>query len=547
MFEGLRHRIATAAARLVGPDGKTVEAATLAEEIGGPTVTGVRPVIADHPAAGISPGRLAALLRDAEMGDATAYLELAEDIEERDPHLRAVLATRKLAVSQLPMTVVAASDDTADQRAADLVREWQDASDIEEDIFDLMDGLGKGFGASELVWDTTGHHGAGVGRWWPTLSHREARYFQFDVDDGTTLRLRDGSAKGDDLAPWKWVIHRPKTKSGFPIRGGLARAAAWPYLFKNYALKDWVIFLEVYGHPLRLGKYGPDATAADKAVLLRAVRDLGVDAAAIIPQSMMIEFVTAAGKADAAVFREMAEYMDQQISKLVLGQTATTDAINGGHAVGKTHQTVREDIERADGRQVAATLNRQLVPALVSFNLGPRRVYPKIIIGRPDEEDIDGIVDRFTKLAPFGLTVGASVMRDKIGLPDPGKDEEVLRAPAAPPSEPPPSGGKDRTPKDQTTTAAAGGAQVGSDPRPVDDLIDAALDDWQPSAKALVDPVLAAVAAANTAEELQAALAEIAGTTPDALVEALAQAGFVARAAARAGYGDDDSGGDQDV
>ena len=33
------------------------------------------------------------------------------------------------------------------------------------------------------------------------------------------------------------------------------------YLLKNYHLKDWVSFAEIYGLPLRLGKYAPGAVS----------------------------------------------------------------------------------------------------------------------------------------------------------------------------------------------------------------------------------------------------------------------------------------------
>ena len=32
------------------------------------------------------------------------------------------------------------------------------------------------------------------------------------------------------------------------------QVCAWMYLFKNYAVKGWVGFTEVYGMPLRVGK-----------------------------------------------------------------------------------------------------------------------------------------------------------------------------------------------------------------------------------------------------------------------------------------------------
>jgi phage gp29-like protein len=42
------------------------------------------------------------------------------------------------------------------------------------------------------------------------------------------------------------------------------------YLFKNYAVKDWVAFAEVFGMPLRIGKYEPGATKADREALIQA-------------------------------------------------------------------------------------------------------------------------------------------------------------------------------------------------------------------------------------------------------------------------------------
>jgi hypothetical protein len=84
--------------------------AALTREIATPSITGVRQVLSGHPAAGITSGSLASILRAAEDGDPTSYLELAEDIEERDLHYQGVLGTRKRAVSQLEITVEAAAD-----------------------------------------------------------------------------------------------------------------------------------------------------------------------------------------------------------------------------------------------------------------------------------------------------------------------------------------------------------------------------------------------------------------------------------------------------
>ncbi|WP_250636879.1 phage portal protein family protein [Pseudomonas aeruginosa] len=77
-------------------------------------------------------------------------------------------------------------------------------------------------------------------------------------------------------------------------RSGLFRVLAWPYLFRHYATSDLAEMLEIYGLPIRLGKYPPGTADEEKATLLRAVTGLGHAAAGIIPETMAIDFQQAA-------------------------------------------------------------------------------------------------------------------------------------------------------------------------------------------------------------------------------------------------------------
>lgn len=415
---------------LVGPDGRPLRKEVLRTEQAGPTTTGVRQIWSEHPAAGLTPGRLAAILRAAEDGDPSSYLALAEDMEERDLHYLGVMGTRKRQVSQLQITVDAASDAAEDVAAADLVRDWIERDTLQDELVDVLDAVGKGYSVVEIIWDTS------EGQWIPErLEWRDPRWFRFDRTDGQKLRLLGEHGEELELTPYKYLLHVHKAKSGLPVRGGLARAAAWCYLFKNYDVKDWVIFAEAYGQPLRVGKYGADASDTDKATLLRAVREIGADRAAIIPDSMLVEFIeakTAGTSID--LYERLANFCDTQISKAVLGQTTTTDAISGGHAVSKEHNEVREDIERADAKQLAATLNRDLVRPLVAFNMGAKAQYPRIRIGRPESIELKDMLSALSILVPMGLKVGMSTVRDRLGIPDPDEDEELLMPPAAAPA-----------------------------------------------------------------------------------------------------------------
>mgnify|MGYP001760071865 FL=1 len=126
------------------------------------------------------------------------------------------------------------------------------------------------------------------------------------------------------------------------------------------------------------------------------------------------------------MYERRADWYDRQVSKLVLGQTTTTDAVSGGHAVAKEHRLVQEDIERSDALDGSDTLNQQLIPNMVAFNFGPQDHYPTIAIGRPDEVPLKDFAEAFDKFAEHGLELDESYVRERLGAPAPKKDAKVI-------------------------------------------------------------------------------------------------------------------------
>lgn len=535
---------------LVDHLGRPVSTQLLREEVSGATVTGVRSILSGHPEIGLDPVRLASILRAAEHGDATRYLELAEAMEEKDLHYLSVLGTRKRAVAQLPITVEAADDSAEAEADAELVRTWLKRDTIEDELGDVLDAIGKAYSASEIIWDMSER------QWWPKrLIHRNPNWFQFDRIDGETLRLRDGSADGADLEPFKYVIHLHKAKSGLPLRGGLARAVAWAYLFKNYSLKDWVAFAEIYGIPFRLGRYDTGATTDDRRALLRALASIGSDAAGIIPKTTDIEFVEGKQAAsDGALFKNLNEYLDRQISKAVLGQTATTDAEAGGlgGSQGNVHNDVRGDIERADAKLLAATLNIQLVQPLVMLNNGPRKAYPRLVIGREEAVDLTATIDAMDKLVRLGLRIPAGHARKLIRAPEPKGDEELLAAPEKTAQDAPPAPGGAPTGPADPQKGPAGllsplkrrsdgevtlhSADAMADPDAIDEFVGQQLGGWEPLMTPMVAPIAEMLGEARDLEDARDRLLGALETMDGAsLAGLLARAGFNARVAGAAG------------
>lgn len=417
--------------------GRPLRREKLKQEIAAPTVGGVRSPISGYPGDGLDPVRLANILKAADQGDPIQYLELAETIEERDLHYLGVIGTRKRSVSQIGMTVKAASDDAQDVQIADMIRDWLDRDELADELFHIMDAIGKGYSFTEILWDSS------EGQWLPKeLKRRDQRHFGFMDHDLETPVLVNEFGQKVPLEPFHFIFGQISAKSGLPVRGGLARPAAWAWMFKAFTLRDWAIFVQNFGQPLRIGKWHQGATEDDKRELFRAVASIAGDCAAIIPNSMEVDFVESKNVGPSSdLYEKRADWWDRQVSKAVLGQTATTDAIAGGHAVGKEHRQVQEDIETADAKALAAILNRDLIRPWVQLEYGPRKKYPRLVIAREEPEDLKSLSDALGTLVPLGLRVQMSEVRDRMGFAEPDAGAEVLGAPkpADPPQSPPPA------------------------------------------------------------------------------------------------------------
>lgn len=401
---------------------KAEDAVTLTTEIAAPRVGSLRSPMSGYQADGLTPVRLGAILREADAGHPIRMLELFETVEERDAHYIGVLGTRRRSVSQIPISVEAASEDPQDEARAQMVRDWLRRDELTDEVFNILDCIGKGYSFTEILWDTS------EGQWMPAqLIRRDPRWFRFDRITLERPMLITGGLQEEPLPFAKFIYASIPAKSGLTLRSGLTRVAAWGWMFKAFTQRDWALFAQSYGQPVRIGKYEPHALEADKEVLWRAVAGIAGDCAAIIPSSMQIEFVEA-GNIGAAhtLYKERCDWIDQQISKAVLGQTSTTDALVGGLGSGKEHRAVQKDIETADARSLAAILNRDLIRPWMQLNFGPLPRYPRLKIEQPEAEDLKAMTESLSPLIDRGLPVETAVMLSRFRLPEPRPGAKLL-------------------------------------------------------------------------------------------------------------------------
>ena len=479
----------------------------------------------EHPASGLTPSKAATLLRAAEMGDLIDQCELAEDMEEKDSHLQSELGKRRNAILTMDWQITPPPNaSAAEQRDAQMIEEiLRDATWLDDCIFDATDAILKGFSCQEIEWEQGLVGGLKLIR---NVHWRDPAWFMTPQHERNTLRLRDGTADGVELAKFGWITHIAKAKTGYLSRIGLVRTLVWPFIYRNYSARDFAEFLEIYGLPLRLGKYPEGATNNEKNTLLRAVMSIGHNAGGIIPRGMEIEFEKAA-EGNATEFMAMIDWAEKSMSKAILGGTLTSqsDGKTSTNALGNVHNEVRQELRDADLKRLAATLTRDLVYPLYALNcksFNDARRIPRFEFDTAESEDINSFGEGLGRLVDIGFQIPLQWAQDKMQIPLAAEGEAVLSRGTmqTEPAEPPKS----------AVLSAGAPLTINALHRDPDDLI----DELEPTAEeyeSVIDPMLKPIVDAIRTggyEYAQTRLAELyQDLDDDALEQMLTRALFV--------------------
>ena len=392
-------------------------------------VTSIRDRYSNYPSEGLTPQKLAEIFKAADQGDIKRQSELFEEMLSKDLHLSNCFQIRKKSVlgSNATWEVIAASDDKKDKEIAEFVEtQLENIANFEDYLEDLLEAVGKGFRIQEINWEID--QGQAIIK---KLKSIENKRFTF-YDSTLPKLITEKAPNGKELPAYKFIYHKPSVKTGSQLKSGILKICAWMYLFKNYNIKDWVSFTEVYGMPLRLGKYAPGASENDKKSLIQAIRSLGSDAAGIISKDTEIEFIETISNAKGDIFEKLANFCNREMSKGILGQTLTTDTTGGTgtYSAAKVHEMVRQDLREADADSLASTIQSQLIEPLVGFNFGwdvVRESAPSFKVNVYKSEDLEQLATVYDKLVRMGFKgISEDHIHKKFGIPKPKEGEKVV-------------------------------------------------------------------------------------------------------------------------
>jgi len=395
-----------------------------------------------YPSKGLTPQRLAAIFEEADQGDVYRQAELFEDFEEKDAHLYAEFQKRKNAVLSFDYEIQPYSDSAEDKKIAEFLNDViYSIPKFEEALLDLLDAIPKGFAMLEPMFDFVGNRVILSDLSW--IHQKRAVFYNrlsggaWQKTDETPRILTEAEqTDGEIMPPFKLIYHRYKARSGYDTRAGVLRVCAWMYLFKNYAVKDWIAFAEIFGMPIRLGKFEPGAAKGDKDALISAIQSIGTDAAGIISKNTEIEFVETMKNGGAEnIFETLASFCDKQMSKAILGQTLSAqEGDSGSYALGKVHNEVRQDLTRFDSESLSNTVRYQIFRPLAGWNFGWDKPLPWFKIMYEPSEDLQTLSTVYKNIHGMGQPISAEHVSERFKIPLPAKGETVLvsQTPASP-------------------------------------------------------------------------------------------------------------------
>ena len=302
-----------------------------------------------------------------------------------DDKVRSVVGQRSRALISRDYEVTAGGDMRRDKIAADFIREALKHIRWDTVCEEMWFANFYGYGVSECLWAREGSYVM-----LDKIKVRDQVRFGFDSQFRLKL-LTTQKPHGENLPDKKfWWISAGATHDDEPYGLGLAHSLYWPVLFKRSGIQYWMKFLDKFSAPSVVAKYPEDATDEQQQSLLNTSQQIRNDSAMILPENMDIQLLEAsrAGKPE---YVSLYDKMDAAISKVVVGQTMTTDD-GSSRSQAEVHLTVRDEIVMADARLLDDSFTRSVIRWLIEWNYPGaklptvQRIFPNLGAGKEHAE-----------------------------------------------------------------------------------------------------------------------------------------------------------------
>lgn len=301
----------------------------------------------------------------SSLWNAEAYREVL-----RDDQVISVVKQRQMAVVSKEFHVKAGGERRMDKAAAEFINEQLMSVRWDTVTERMLYARFFGYAVAECLWARDGRH--------VTLDALRVRnHSRFGFSPDFELRLLTTKAPMGEVLPERkfWWCATGADHDDEPYGLGLGHYCYWPAYFKREGLVVWLRFLEKFASPTPKGTLPSGYSEQHKQALMTALEGVHKSSAIVVPEGVAVELIEA-GRSGTASYPELQRMMNESISKIVLGQTMTTDS-GSSRSQAEVHLNVRDDLVRADAALLNDSFNRSVVKWLVEWNF-PGAALPQV-------------------------------------------------------------------------------------------------------------------------------------------------------------------------
>jgi phage gp29-like protein len=371
--------------------------------------------------------RVIQIMQSAENGDLRDMFALYRDIIAGHSHLQGRFSERKDAVVG-DVLVIGPQEKTNkdDKLVAEICEQQVEACDSWEDA--MLHLLDSGLYPVSICEKVFKPGGTTVGGRQLNYRLKELVPVPHDLLDFTEgdLRIYDVDEEGKPLGtsqpvdPNRYIVHRGHTLTLPDQWGGPLRSLIWWYFLGTQDREWWARFLDRYGAPFLVGHYD-QADDDSRSILMQAFSLATTLGGIVVSRSTDVELKQAATKDAGEAFEVFHRVANQEISKLILGQTLSSDAQSTGLGSGVANEQgeIRQDKRQADARRLGNTIRCELFRQLITINGLPGSA-PKVNWGSVSVSEMAANAEVLDKLGNAGLEVadeGIDPLSEKFGFP----------------------------------------------------------------------------------------------------------------------------------
>lgn len=347
----------------------------------------------------------------------------------RDDQVASTWAQRRLSLTSCESVVEPGADDAISKQAAVELQAELEAMNWDDITDKALYAAFFGWGVAEVMWRPEGDRVR-----FDRILVRDRARFRFDRERNLHLwTTGSGWRQMPERKFWPVVSGGDHHDQLYGL--GIANALFWPVFFKRNDIKFWLIFLEKFGMPTAIGKMsaGQLDDPEQRKKGLAMLRQIATDAGVLVPVNDKGEAIVQlleAARSGAADYESLQRVMNEAISKVVVGQTMTTD--NGSSmSQAKVHAGVAQKIVAADSDLLCGSFNAGPVKWWTEWNF-PGATPPRLYRHTEPAEDLNKRAERDGKIKALGYEPTEEYVRETYGD---GwvKSKAPVQAPGMPP------------------------------------------------------------------------------------------------------------------